>query len=247
MRKTTAESCAGHTLRAPGWIISAVVLLSCVRAASAWTDRDYAACDYRGFADLPAARARLDMGRIDQPLLNAALFYETNRERAAHGKPAFRHSPVLERAAQEHSADMARLNFMSHDSPIREKRTLKDRITREGGHLGGGTTWGENIGMIFGIEYASGAKVYPPNDDFPYFRYRPEGEPLQNRTYLGVAREAVREWMASPGHRSNILSDKFQELGTGSAHYTDPQFFGMDMFKVTQDFSGTKAPSPAKR
>ena len=34
---------------------------------------------------------------------------------------------------------------------------------------------------------------------------------------LGTARSIVRSWMASPGHRANILSRKFRELGIGVA------------------------------
>jgi uncharacterized protein YkwD len=38
---------------------------------------------------------------------------------------------------------------------------------------------------------------------------------------LGSARAIVKAWMASPGHRANILSHKFRELGIGVA-FGDP-------------------------
>jgi uncharacterized protein YkwD len=50
------------------------------------------------------------------------------------------------------------------------------------------------------------------------YRGRTLGEDLAwGSGTLGTAREIVRSWMNSPGHRANILSRSFREMGVGVA------------------------------
>jgi uncharacterized protein YkwD len=51
---------------------------------------------------------------------------------------------------------------------------------------------------------------------------------------LGIPREIVQAWMASPGHRANILDHKFREAGMGVA-FGDPGA-GMDGVTYALDF-----------
>ena len=227
-------------------VCAVVALCSVAPCAHAWTDKDYERFNYQRFANLVAPRARIDMKKIDTPLLNAALFYETNRLRVEHGRAPLKHSPALERAAQGHCEDMAHLGFFSHESPVGGKKTFDERIAREGKAVRAGSL-GENIGRVFGIEYKGGRKVYPPMEEGEPFRYRAGGEPIQNRTYIGLAQEALKEWMNSSGHRKNILDRGFTELGTGSAHFNDSEYYDIDSFFVTQDFAGETAPAGKKR
>ncbi len=55
--------------------------------------------------------------------------------------------------------------------------------------------------------------------------YQESGEELHD-----LARRAVRQWMASPGHRANILSPDFNATGVGVARAADGTTY------VTQDF-----------
>ncbi|MHB9155939.1 MAG: CAP domain-containing protein, partial [Endomicrobiales bacterium] len=158
-------------------------------------------------------------------------------ERAALGKTPLRYSPPLERAAAGHSRDMVRGNFMSHLSPVAGKRTPNDRIAKEGLSTRNGVT-GENLSIVFGIEYESGKKIFPPREGRPRFSYEPFGKPIQNHTYAGLAKAALNGWMHSRRHRENILDVRFQYLGAGSAHYRDASFFNIDTFKLTQNFFG---------
>src|SRR5205823_1274812 len=68
----------------------------------------------------------------------------TNVERLANGEPALAWSPRLAFAAREHSAEMARLDYFSHASPVPAHRTLMQRV-RLAGVRAGTLSVGENI------------------------------------------------------------------------------------------------------
>jgi uncharacterized protein YkwD len=223
-------------------VICMTVLSACAcrAGASVWNEEDYAKYDFKSFAGLGIAQKRIDMAEIDYPLLDAAIFYETNRERAKAGMSQFEYSPALEKAAHDHSNDMVRLGFFSHTSPVKGKQTFVMRLARAG--VPGGTS-GENIAESFGLEYEAGRSVYTPDTNGGYFSYSPKGKPILCHTYIGFAGTVVKQWMESPGHRANILNAKFKYLGTGAAHFINKSFFGMDEFRCTQNFSDIKGAS----
>lgn len=202
-----------------------------------WTDRDYEKYDYKTFALIEEANTRIDMKHIDYPLLQAAVFYETNRQRVLNKRPEFKHSPALERAAKGHSDDMVKYDFFSHESRVKGKRTMSDRLALVGIS---NCYSGENIAYTFGIEYKAGKSVYSPVQNGGYFSYTYKGKPIKNHTYLGLAGEVVNNWMNSPGHKANILNKNFIYLGAGAAHYNDKDFYNMDNFKFTQNFASIK-------
>jgi uncharacterized protein YkwD len=202
-----------------------------------WSDADYQRYNYESFARLEAANKRIDMNDIYYPLLHAAIFYETNRQRVKNGRDSFSHSPALEKAAQAHSMDMVKYNFDSHTSPVKGKETVVKRLELVGIT---NAAIGENIAYTFGIEYEAGRSVYTPPQNGGYFSYEYRGEPIENHTYLGLAKSAVRMWMNSKGHRANILDANYKYLGVGAAHYKDTSFYDMDYFKLTQNFSSIK-------
>jgi uncharacterized protein YkwD len=53
-----------------------------------------------------------------------------------------------------------------------------------------------------------------------------------------TAREAVRRWLASPGHRRNLLSGRWREIGLGAVHARSAPgvFGGAEVTIVTADF-----------
>lgn len=69
---------------------------------------------------------------------------------------------------------------------------------------------------------------------FPRSRWMGENLAMVPGCDLAAAREVVRLWLASPGHRENLLSRKFRYLGTGTAS-VDP---GCRMTVFTADFGG---------
>ncbi|MEU6478189.1 CAP domain-containing protein [Streptomyces sp. NPDC047017] len=100
-----------------------------------------------------------------------------NAERAKAGCSALTLDPALTKAAQEHSADMAAHQNMSHTGS--DGSAPSDRISAAGYDW---SAYGENV--AYG--YAT-----------------PE--------------EVMAGWMASPGHRANILDCSFKEIGVGLA------------------------------
>ncbi len=201
--------------------------------ASEWSDDNYATYDYASFAKLPDVLARINMEKIDYPLLHAAIFYETNRQRVLNGLPQFGHSAACERAAKGHSDDMVEFNFFSHTSTVKGKETIVKWFALEGIK---NAEIAENIAKSFGIEYSSGKAVYPPSQNGGYFSYEYKGEPIRNHTYIGLAKAVVNQLMNSPVHRANILNKALKFLGTGASHYRDAEFYNIDCFKCVQNF-----------
>lgn len=211
-----------------------------------WSDELYEKYDYESFEKLKVANRRIDMVKIDYPLLNAAVFYETNRQRVENGKSALQHSRVLEKAASGHSSDMVNFNFFSHVSPLAGKKTMYDRIRAEGIKYG---SMGENLADVFCMERDTKQTGYSvgsctPQGNFAeeekhvrYSFYLIKGRPVLNQTYVGLGKEVVRLLMGSPGHRKNILSEDYRFLGVGSMHYRETGKDGFDKFKITQNFS----------
>jgi uncharacterized protein YkwD len=204
-------------------------------AASSWDYslyNKYTCSSFRSF--LPAKRP-IDFDRIDYPLLNAAIFYATNCERIRHGRPPLIHSRALEKAAFLHSRDMVEDDFFSHENPYApEKRSPFERMASVGVIRG---YRAENIATDFGIRYKSGDQVVPPQNGEEAFRDPHTGRTIPVHTYNSLAASLVEGWMASQKHRVNILDRNLKYLGTGAFHFRDRTFYGIDTFKVTQDFA----------
>jgi len=95
------------------------------------------------FSPMTLQLARAD-AETDAPFaaLEAQLFGEVNAVRARHNLIPLRRTPELDRVARGHSVDMARRNYLSHDSP--EGANPVDRILRGG--VNGFTLAAENLG-----------------------------------------------------------------------------------------------------
>jgi uncharacterized protein YkwD len=166
------------------------------------------------------ANKQIDFENIDFPLLNAAIFYETNRMRQKYGRKPYNHSVAMERAALMHTLDMAAGNFFSHQNPRNpEKREPSDRTA-----LFGGGAAGENIATTFGIQYKAGTAVSSISSIPPH-------------TYNSFAEALVDSWMHSPGHRANILDEYgigYKYLGCGAYPVPNDRWH---KFYATQNFS----------
>jgi len=69
------------------------------------------------------------------PGLESALLNASNTARARFGKPALAQDEGLARAAREHAAEMAKLSYFSHGSPISAHATLGERLALAGSPL----------------------------------------------------------------------------------------------------------------
>jgi uncharacterized protein YkwD len=127
---------------------------------------------------------------FDGNLLSSFIIAETNRVRLANGAAALKGSDALDRAADEQAARMALAGEAEHDNPIPGEHNAAERVATqgvEGGHVG------ENVIMM------------PlPRD--------PDGK-LLPRTYAECAAQLVEAWMNSPGHRANMLEQRFTNIG----------------------------------
>ncbi|MGC8894287.1 MAG: CAP domain-containing protein [candidate division WOR-3 bacterium] len=127
------------------------------------------------------------------------LFYrETNRVRSEEGLDTLAYDSLLSNAARAHSEEMARLNYLSHTSPVKENRTVTKRVAKAGADAI--NHWiGENICQLYGNTYML--------DDL--------SDPFMRFGYLSMATDAIERLMGSPGHRANILNRNYTRLGVG--------------------------------
>jgi len=184
------------------------------------------------FRERDDATRPIDFEAIDHDLLAAAVFHETNRRRAEHELPALRYKKELREAARIQSSGMRREQAISHLHPTAAKKTLGDRLD----HVGvKGRFFAENVAMVFGIQYDSEQPFYIREEDGSrILSDQPGGPPIPPHTYLSFAESLLGNWMDSPGHRKNILSDEAEMLGTESLHHRTEE--GMDRFYCTQVF-----------
>jgi len=207
---------------------------NCLLSQFSWNFSNYQNYNFRSFSKYKPVNQKINSRNIDYALLHAAIFFETNRQRVLHGLPLFKHSPALEKAAHGHSKDMVRYNFFSHDSRVRGKETLSKRLAKVGID---NAYKGENLATVCVMEYESGKPVFTPPQNGGYFSYTHKGKPINNRSYLVVARTVVRHLMGSPAHRKNILTKEFKFLGVGTALFKERKFHNMPYFKATQNFA----------
>lgn len=111
----------------------------------------------------------------------------TNKERAKVGKPQFTINYALQETAQHYAERMWNENFYAHTSP--EGGVLDDRI---------------NLSSYY--------KVDINNCNCREVNFA-VGENIAKGQ--SAPQEVMRDWMNSPGHRKNILSNDFTEIGIG--------------------------------
>ena len=204
-------------------------------ADAIWAESFYIRFDADSFQNYTHARQAIDFENIHYPLLNAAIFYSTNQMRRKHSMPPFVHAQSLEEAAFMHASDMVRLNFFSHTNPHEpNKRTFSQRLAMYGVEQG---YRAENISEMFGIRYIQGSSLIPPDTTGGEIRDFETGKSIPKHTYFSFASALLDGWMASSGHRANILNSNLKYLGCGAHHYHNESFYGMDQFKAVQNFA----------
>lgn len=161
-------------------------------------------------------------------LLSKIVFDLTNDERAKLGLKKLSQSRGLAQAAVNHSDDMAKRVYFSHNTKgiIFSQSNPRDRIAKAGYRP---KIVAENIAMV---PVFTSQKIIGARDSQGNFRHIIESN---DRTYTSLAKTAVEEWMKSPGHRKNILDPKYRELGVGIAIGKRD---GIPYVYLTQDFAG---------
>lgn len=127
---------------------------------------------------------------IDGAALERALHAAANAERAAHGLPPLAPDARLAAVARAHSRDMAERGYFGHYDF--ERRGPGERLQHDYAEWIG--AFAENVYHVGGADALTA----------------PE------RTPEALARRIVRGWMASPGHRANLLRAEMSLGGLGA-------------------------------
>ncbi len=109
-----------------------IVCLTAMHVSAQWTDAMYNRYTWRNYTDYAPFNQSVQDSDIDADLLEAAIFYETNRQRVSYGLPELAFDHALNVCAHNHSADMVKHRFFSHTGPVPGKKTPADRLTQVG-------------------------------------------------------------------------------------------------------------------
>ena len=203
-------------------IILLFVLYVCALTGQiSWHTQDYSNWDYTNFRNNKLFHQEFSTSDPDYRILNAAVFYMTNEQRAKHRISILPYHKSLEIAAYNHSMKMGTTGFFSHRNTVNSSRAR----TEDRGHLAGiaNPKFAENIA----------------------YNYFSEGS-----TYLQVAEILIDQWMNSPGHRSNILSKNAKQMGAGT-YYINNRIYGTQDFQwfsfIEERKSGGRDKLPAPK
>ena len=202
--------------------------------SSVGRSQDVGAIVESGVLSLRKTREILHPDCLNRDLLERTIIYFTNREREKHRLRTCTYNEKLREAARSHSEEMVRRRYFAHQSPIPENRELLDRIDKTGIPMDN-TIMGENIGVDYFLKIA-GVHYYKTYSQgkIVYISVDTE-EPIGYQSYRDFAKSMVDNWMKSPGHRENILNEKFDRIGIGVAV---GEYKGFDAIYVTQNFIG---------
>lgn len=127
----------------------------------------------------------------------------TNEEREHRDLSTVDYAPRMVSIAREHSANMARNDYIGHTKPSGE--TGEDRYESVCDYTDSGYLFGENV-----------ASAWHKRE---FRKWKADGTAYL-KTEEDVARYLVNEWMRSEGHRENILNPSWEEMVAG-IHVTD--------------------------
>lgn len=143
-----------------------------------------------------------------------SLLVAVNKERSANGLGALQYNNRLEDAAQAFAHDMWKRGYFSHFTP--EGESFVDRIRA----------------ALYFIPEAGACTCSTPAVECKCTPVFSVGENIAKGQ--STVAQVMQEWMASPGHRKNILQPKYTEIGFGLYGNVWVQNFGSVQF-IAQD------------
>ena len=198
-------------------VVAGLLIAMLIAAQDAGADEQLLTMPAEAFFRIQRVHEPLELSRIDERLLAAAIFHETNRRRKRSGLEELAPLQGLQEAAFMHARNMARGGYLSHDEPGDPRlRTPRDRVSAAGLRP---SFVAENVATQFALQYASGTPFYTGRDESGAVRFSrsPGGPPIPRHTFATFAAAVLDEWMGSPGHRKNILSRQARFLGCAAA------------------------------
>lgn len=171
-------------------------------------------------------------GRHDPVRLDRAILYSVNVARCAQGIAPLVPVRSLRHAAELHNADMVRLDFFGHSSPVPERAEVGDRLALVGARF---RRAAENLIEERFMAYQSGRRfqvIDPVRCEFAYA----DGTPIRRHTYRSLGDQVVARWMQSTGHRRNLLDPALTRHGAALVANRDTTLCGGAY--ITQVFAG---------
>ena len=171
-------------------------------------------------------------GGHDRVRVDRAIAHFTNLARCTAGLGPLVADDSVAEAARIHSDNMAALDEFGHDISAPGAEGMRDRLALAQVDY---RLAAENIISGFFMQYEAGTP-YRTIDAARCAFANEAGERMKRHTYLTLAEDLVAGWMASPGHRQNILTEGLRRQGAALAPNADGSLCGG--FFVTQVFAG---------
>jgi uncharacterized protein YkwD len=143
---------------------------------------------------------------IDIPALETRIHTLVNAERQTAKLGSLQPEQSLGKAARRHSADMAKRSFFNHINPDRQDPTERARVA--------GFVCRKQRGNVITQGVAENIAMSPQASRFTT---RGSQTTYDWKTAETIAVETVKGWMASEGHRRNILDGSYTLTGIGVA------------------------------
>lgn len=206
-----------------------LVMLSVFFGVLTSTQSTQAACAKPSFTQ-NQLRA-IPVKNINQHVFSDALLHSVNYLRCKHNRGKLTNVAQLTSIAAGHSKWMARKAKLSHTSNAVGQRTLKARAKSTGLKY---RISAENIAAYSRFNLPSG-NFGIANASRCQFRTK-SGSMIQPHTYASLALAVAGSWMASSGHRKNLLNTRISYIGAGVAF--DPSRPYCGRFFITQNYMG---------
>lgn len=157
-----------------------------------------------------SVKKELDLRNPDNYLLSIAVFQATNYLRDKRSLPRFEPNIVLHKAGVGHIDEMIEHNFFGHvNNHNRNSSTLDKRILNEGGDF---SLMAENLALLPPFSTRDDRYAYRKvGKNYRFFDEK--GRKLKLHTYESFAKEVVREWYKSKGHRHNLFNPELSHIG----------------------------------
>lgn len=175
-------------------------------------------------------RTIADGSVLNAPLLDAAVLARVNLARCRAGRAALAPAPGLARVAQAQARWLAGEKRLTHDGGPPGLGTLAARLSASGLSYRSG---GENIATAAAFRLA-GIRAYRGSKPCQF--RTASGRPIARQSYASLAEEVVTRWLASPGHRRNLLDAGFRYSATAAGFDRGGPFCGT--FYLAQLFAG---------
>ncbi len=166
-----------------------------------WTFDMYETVTHKDFRKNKLFLQEYDVKNPDITLLDAAIFFATNEQRAKKRLTIMKYHKTCEITAYNHSKKMVKDDFFSHTNKDRKRKSPTERAILAG--IKNPSAWGENIA----------------------YNYASEGD-----NYLDIADKLLDQWMHSKGHKKNILHKTNVYFGCGAYQKKDGSIYATQFF-----------------